>query len=568
MRNIFFELSKLFIFLLNNLFPEKNIAKIKRNLSQNFLLPISGFFYFVMHLNFNLNDINVNGQITSLALIFLMLMLISSQSESLVTLISKSNNYIKIFALLSSFGIINIARLDFRAKLVSLFSNFDISKIRILTFFISLLSFVFIFLCLIYLYTYLLRIIVDNNLFGNVNRIECFVYAALLILVYLYITIVFYKTDAFYSPKYRYDAIFTSDSGYISSSNSYMNLLNVENDLRQPLFAVFAAPFTSIAYFAGYIFRLSYPKVALLTNFVQNLILFISTFLLAQTMNLKGIKRISFILFFYSTFTYLLFTLLMEQYVFAFFWLVLTIFLFSKEKFSYKESKLAFIGASGTLLTNIAILPITLLSENINFEQLKKKFRNHYKIYVLFLILFLLSIILFFRLDVLLNISKKTEFLSQFTGKELDTQHKIFQYFMFLRNIFITPELVPNLVKQSEVTNINSIGLLVFFISIASVLINFRKKHIKISAYWMLFSIGILVILGWGTQENGLVLYSLYFGWPYFILVYDFIWAVSKKIKKENYFPYFMIFLIITLLIINIPSMINLLKIARLLYPR
>ena len=72
--------------------------------------------------------------------------------------------------------------------------------------------------------------------------------------------------------------------------------------------------------------------------------------------------------------------------------------------------------------------------------------------------------------------------------------------------------------------------ILTFFI------VNIKDKLNRISFYWVIFSFIILCVVGWGTLENGLILYALYFSWAIVILMYNLIKQIFNLINKEKAF--------------------------------
>ena len=77
-----------------------------------------------------------------------------------------------------------------------------------------------------------------------------------------------------------------------------------------------------------------------------------------------------------------------------------------------------------------------------------------------------------------------------------------------------------------------------------------RRKLAIISAIWCVFSFLVLCLVGYGTNENGLTLYILYFGWSFFLLLYFLLDVVLKKIGKAEFIVKTAI--IAALLIVNI----------------
>ena len=83
-----------------------------------------------------------------------------------------------------------------------------------------------------------------------------------------------------------------------------------------------------------------------------------------------------------------------------------------------------------------------------------------------------------------------------------------------------------------------------------------------IAGFWVFFSVVMLLILGWGTQENGLILYALYFGWAYFILIYRFVEKFAKIFRISFIVPLVFCIAILVLLYKNVPAMMDMIKFA------
>ena len=399
---------------------------------------------------------------------------------------------------------------------------------------------------------------------NNVSNIEKFIYSILLILTFGYMIFSYTKSQAFYEPNHYYDIIYTSDSPALIRDSVYLSLTHLENDIRQPLFAVFSAPFFGIPYLITKVFKSSIMIQAVLINIIQIILLFISNFLLTKILNLNSTKRICFILISSCTYTYLLFTLMQEQYIMAYFWLILCIYFIIKEK----PNRITLYGAGGTLLTSMILLP--LMSKKSPIKQFKKWILDIIKYGLEFTVLLLT----FCRFDVIFNLLQKYLTLSQFTGRTIPFTDKIYQYTEFIKNCFISPRAGINTTlydyiswQLNQVTNISIIGVIILILVAISIIINKDKKISLLAAGWIAFSIIILVILGWGTKENGLILYSLYFGWPYFILLFQLIEKIEQKLKVNFLLPSITIITSIILLTINIPAIIEMIKFAIKYYP-
>lgn len=239
----------------------------------------------------------------------------------------------------------------------------------------SALSFLFVYICLIYFWTKFLSIIRPRK----INRNEILFYSVLLAAVLCFVSVVFIRTNAFYCAENGsginyYNAVYSADSGYLVAYNSFLNIRNAENDIRQPLFAVFSIPFIGLSYLVAEIFSLFAGHriffEALFMNYVQILMLFAGIFMLAKAMKLSIVYRVCFMLLFSCSYVLWLFSVMMEQYIIAFFWLALAVYCMCRD--SYPES-LMLHGAGGTLSTSLVITPFygwgggKLLTEIISY---------------------------------------------------------------------------------------------------------------------------------------------------------------------------------------------------------
>ena len=119
-------------------------------------------------------------------------------------------------------------------------------------------------------------------MFIDVNTTEWIVYGILIVVSLTLMITSFAQTEAFYGTEYAYDIIYTSDSPALVKGNVYLGLAHPENDLRQPLFAVFAAPFVGIPYLVGRLFGVPASFQAMLVNMVQIIMLFVANFMLTK----------------------------------------------------------------------------------------------------------------------------------------------------------------------------------------------------------------------------------------------------------------------------------------------
>lgn len=348
------------------------------------------------------------------------------------------------------------------------------------------------------------------------------------------------------------DVIYTSDSGILASQDAFVNFSHPENDIRQPLFGVFALPFGLIAHFLSNFFfmqkRICYQVIMIIIQFLLNAI---STIMLCRLLKLDDKYKKYFYLLFSISFPYLIFGFILEQYSIALFYLILSIYI----SFVYKGINYSYIAATGTLLTSGIVFPLIT-----KFKTLKQWFKDMFNCAFSFLVVLIFS----GQSIQLLTLKYKMVSLSTFYGN-VSFEDKIFRFSNFISSIFIgTNGSVVNVegnlaYRLVEPSGINYVGLCIFGLLIISFILNRKERMAKISFLWVLFSILVLVLIGWGQPENGLILYGLYFAWAYLILYFMFWKKILKNIKL---FKIVMSFSIILMLIFNVIELLKILSFA------
>ena len=112
-----------------------------------------------------------------------------------------------------------------------------------------------------------------------------------------------------------------------------------------------------------------------------------------------------------------------------------------------------------------------------------------------------------------------------------------------------------------QATSINIIGIILLVLAVVGFIVTRKRKESKISIFWIVFSFIILCLIGYGTTENGLTLYTLYFGWAFIILIYHFFEWLFTKIKiYEKTFDIFVYIVAGGLLLYNLYSIYDMIS--------
>ena len=103
-------------------------------------------------------------------------------------------------------------------------------------------------------------------------------------------------------------------------------------------------------------------------------------------------------------------------------------------------------------------------------------------------------------------------------------------------------------------------------ICLISFVINRKNKFAVVSFAWIAFSFVILGLVGWGSKENGMILYSYYFGWAFISLIVLLIEFIPKKLNILKYSLYGCA--IIALLVFNTIGFAKIIQFGIEYYPR
>lgn len=383
---------------------------------------------------------------------------------------------------------------------------------------------------------------------------------AVCVLYFLLIIWAYGNTTAFYGSGYN-DVIYGSDSYTLTSSNVWLSLFQRQNDLRQPLYMLTAAPFMGIAYILGIILNCFYVNgLAIAYAFVQALLLVWSIWLLSHLISDNDIIRSLIILILSVSYPAIVFSLCLEQYVSSFFWLIMAVV---AVMYDQKKADLMIIGAANGLLTSAFLVVWKKAKSFVEW------FQSAFKCGMMFL----LTLFAFGRADIFLNIKANLAEIFQHTGKKLTIVDKAYQYSKFVEDCFVGQPAVEKVHNSgfliwgsSEPNTINVVGIIIIVLIVVAVIWNRDSLLCKISASWIRFSVLLLCVLGWGTSSNALFLYSLYFSWAFWVPFFlSFQKIYNKGYKKSVIVILTCLFILIAKL--NIAEFIRMLNFAIENYP-
>ena len=420
---------------------------------------------------------------------------------------------------------------------------------------IPVIAFAAISLCFIFIYLLGCTKHIVIDFFRGLEKFEknfliigCTLCSMMLILL-------FNLTNVFYQPSLNgeiipYDVIYTTDTGALL--NSYVYPVDLENDMRQPLFGIFALPFGLFAKFISYIIptSITYP---ISMNIIQIILLLVTIILLSRMLEVSKTTRLFFLLFAVSSFPVMLFALNMEQYIFAVFWTILLIY---NSYSTRKTNNIMAVAATGSILTSAILVPL-LMVLNKEFALIIKK---GFKMVMLFFSVFICG----GMIDVIYRAG------SMFTKYEKFVSNNGFidkfqQFTHFIASCFIAPcsRIVSDeyfvAYRLCENYSLNMFGILLLGLSLLAAWL-FREKIIaKISLFWICFAFVLISLFGWGIAENGTILYAYYIFWSFATLL---VLLIDKVISKTRNITKYLVYgiLVLALMVYNIIHLMDIIN--------
>lgn len=511
----------------------------KNNILFNIAFLLSYLIFCVISIYSNIGSLLIN--INTMKIQYLiMIMLLSSTVIALIysckrDLLKDFKNQSLINNIISTLSAIGISKF-YLDRFISMYS-----KISIITIIISFLLMLAMIPCVLILfskiYSYLFKVF--KEMFKHITKKNIVILSIAFLIATIYVIVMFSKANVLYTDNARIDIVYSSDTTLLIKNNAWLNIYNQENDLRQPLFAAFSAPFTAPIYVIESLIGNIVPISIILTN---TILIILIAYILSSFVEEEN-KKLNFFLLYLSTFAPLLFLVMLEQYSVSVFWIMLLLFMYINK---LEDKKLAMIGAAGTLITTGVMFPILFNSNNRIQNKIKNLFNTI--IYGLFIT------VLIGRVDVIVKAPKTLSELLKFTGTRLTFIDKFKQYTHFVVNCFVSINGTGNENKWhlAEINTINYVGIIIFALAILGYFVNRKEKINKICFWWVIYSYIILCVIGWGTIENSLVLYTLYFSWAFIILIYNLMKKIFTMLKIDKIFLVGIIIVSAVLLIYNV----------------
>ncbi|MFD0671322.1 hypothetical protein [Cohnella sp. GCM10027633] len=324
-----------------------------------------------------------------------------------------------------------------------------------------------------------------------------------------------------------WDVIFNSDTSLmlIHGENVFTSSNAYQNDFRSLLFGVYATPFSMIVapvtfiadnILTGLHLPLDRPLIFGYFMTIGQAALFGLGALLIYRLLAREMNKIHAAMFgvlYLASYPTLLFTMTIEQYAFS----LATLLLFVYAYVNRANPDYAFVVAGTTLTSSFAMLPLALYRN-------KRSFKAYWIAAVKLVLGACFAIALFGQLYEFPKAFKLLpEYLQGYAmGEGLSTADKLAQYFDNLSSLFVAPNVsfVNGGVQVGEYEpTYRMISLVIAILAVTAIVVVRRTRLVAVSAYWMIVSIILFGIVGWGTAEEGLLLYTSYFSWCYLILI-------------------------------------------------
>lgn len=323
-----------------------------------------------------------------------------------------------------------------------------------------------------------------------------------------------------------YDVLYTTDSAEIYGRDSFLRILSGPNDIRQPLFGLFALPAALLGRAVAAVFFFVPDMYAVALGVLQFMLEAVTVIMLLRMLKVEDKERIWLTMFFGASYAYLIHGLMVEQYVTAYFYVILVLYVYQNSQ----KLNFTYFGAVSTLLTSGILFGFISKAKN-GKQWIKDMFKC--------LVIYMGMVTVCGQLPQFLGMKKTIAGLMMFSGEEITWGQKWVQFTHFFRDMLFAPAAKEGYVsfhnyRSIEYTQVSWIGILMLACVIAGFLLTYKEWLSKVAMFWVCFSALILFVIGWGTAENGLLLYALYFAWAYIVLLYQLLKKAVKNSVLRN----------------------------------
>lgn len=365
------------------------------------------------------------------------------------------------------------------------------------------------------------------------------------------------------------DTIYAMDSSALLRDEIYdNNNTGLNTDIRHPFAQTAGTPMGIVSRVVGQLFHfIPYAQEHALQIFTF-LMIALSGVLVARLLTVKT-KKVNVAIFvayvcLYST---LIFTLPFEQYVPSVFFMILFVYAVLNG-WSYKWTLFPLLVSAGFIITSAAIGVLYLF----NKEPIKQRIGKLVGAAVGYLLVVVATgkILTLFHanrqlgnVDKFANGTTLVEKLNQFTNFIATTLTKGYH------ETFFDGSFWKYRTAALAVEQVNLVGIIILILALIGLYAGRHKVLTWVAGFWATMAFVICVVIGWGSVNNEMALYSFYFGWAYFILVFFGIrWILRLAVKSVEQRRNVIVVLLLVLSLYNLIAFSDILRFTAQHYPQ
>ncbi len=362
--------------------------------------------------------------------------------------------------------------------------------------------------------------------------------------------------------------IYSFDPGYVYDYKPFVDPFSFMNNIRHLLFSYAALPFCIIPFHLFSLLNI-YAFFGCIIQILNFFMVAVIIILIKRLIKIENIyAEISFYILAFLSATFLINILVVEKFIFAMFYLVLTLYA-TLNKSNYKY--LYFFLAVSSLSTYLFLFPIVFFDK-------EKKAKDIFKELIVFAVFFVFAIMLSGEMSFLKTAQQDVDGLvGSYGGTSL--KNNLLCYFSFFTQSWLFSNIkVRNFVwwldgnKYKDIWYADFtfkspffyIGIAIFLLILISFFFTRKEKLSKICFYWFIITFIFIVIVGWGVMKNEVFISSTSYFWAFLIPIFMFLNKVFKN-KKALLITVSIAMLVVTTF--NCIRLVEILKVANEILP-
>jgi len=329
------------------------------------------------------------------------------------------------------------------------------------------------------------------------------------------------------------DTLYAMDSSAFIYDETYDNNVNgLGTDVRHPFAQSISTPMGVISRVVGQVFHFVPYAQAHIYQLFMLIMIAVTGVLVTRLLNVGSAKlKVAVFIAYGCLYSTLIFAFAVEQYVQVVFFMVLTVYAFLN-KWSDKWTIALLIMAAGYTVTSAILGLIFLLQKGALRIRLNK--------IAVAALAFLLVATASGKLLTLLFFNRQADQVTKFSSG-VEFIEKIYQFINFaattitagFHTVIFDGSYYKYKTDDISMTQLNYIGLLVLVLVLLGFYVTRRTTLGRIAIGWVAYSFVICVVVGWGARFNEFALYSMYFGWAYFILLFEALKYIINYIGRS-----------------------------------